>query len=159
MSGHQSTTYNSIYVLSVLNYDRFTKTGDTAWLERDHIAKKINYDEVWKLIEDEIINEIGVDDLTTERLTLINDLLIAEIDLALTGDRKLNNKIRKIEQQLNELNKENDNKSGSIVKSVIDISRVMGYRLDPATVTVYEYLEAMKTAEQISKEQLKKQPK
>jgi hypothetical protein len=157
MSGSNSITYNSIYILPVLNYDRYIKTVDSSWLESSHIKKTgTNYENIWQLIEDEIIDEFGLDSKTKEEVTMVNDLLILEIDLELTGNNKLKNTIRKLSQQLEELQDEKKGQPKSTIKTLLGVGRVFGYRFDPATTTVFEYIEAVKSAESISQQKNKR---
>jgi len=157
MSDNNSITYNSIYILPLLNYDRYLKTSDPLWLESSHIKKRYtDYKNIWQCIEDEIIDEFGLDPKTKEELTMVNDLLILEIDLALTENNKIKNTIRKLSQQLEEIQDEKKGEHKSTIKTLLDVGRVFGYRFDPSTTTIFEYIEAVKSASELSQQKNKR---
>jgi hypothetical protein len=157
MSEKNSKIYSGIYELPVLNYDRFISTGQAKWLSRDGEEKKgVDYEAIWEGIESEIIEKMGVDAETQELLLLRNNYLIAEIDYMLekTGRRK--NDLNRAKRKLEETEQNEGAERASVLKSLLEIGRVMNFRLDPGTTTVAEYIEAREVAEEIVKQMNKK---
>jgi len=155
MSGSRLKTYDSIYVLPLLNYDRYIATSKPKWLEPDHEEKKdVDYNKIESQIIDEIIDYLGVDHFTHDIETLKNDILIAKIEVEVNDVKSFKGKIKQLEEELQELTSKESQLS--LIENLIDVNRVIGYRMNPQTTTVYEYLVAMKKANDIAKQQKKK---
>ena len=135
-------TYKSIESLPIWNWYEILKTGDLKHLfinGKGRVSERIG--ELWDELQDQYINEFGLDDKFKKKLKLLKKKAILNYDFIITGDRFINTKLSIVEADLNEL----DTEQGISFHELKDhLEKYKGFRIDTKITSVIEWHYALK---------------
>ena len=92
--------------------------------------------EAWCSIYDQYLSRFGIGSKYSIFLDKLQELTILNCDLAITGNRFLLNKIRVLENEIEEFGKED---KSSLTEQVVLVSKWMGSRVNPRETTADEF--------------------
>ncbi len=93
----------------------------------------------------EFLDRYGINDKLSDIIELKNEILINEIELAITGDRFINTIIQLKKEELEKLIEQKVIKTNS---SKIAIEKYLGFRINEKEITVVEYYDYLKEIEE-----------
>jgi len=140
--------YTSIEDMPIYNWFKCIDTKDYSYCssERKNITEDVlkECEIAFNTCYDEFIYTFGISPELAEIIRIKNKILMLKIDIALTGDKSLENFIEIEEIQLNERLEVKQTKTNTYK---VAIEKYLGFRLNEKEVTVkeyYEYLQAIK---------------
>jgi len=140
--------YTSIEDMPIYNWFKCIDTKDYSYCssERKNITEDVlkECEIAFNTCYAEFIYTFGISPELAEIIRIKNKILILKIDIALTGDKSLENFIEIEEIQLNKRLEVKQTKTNTYK---VAIEKYLGFRLNEKEVTVkeyYEYLQAIK---------------
>lgn len=152
--------YKDIEELPLRVYDKISKTGNLTYLLKEK-AEEVDAEMsaellgTWDDIQKQLFDQFGVDDKTIYVLRRKIDYIQSMKDYYLDVDKMGKTFADIIQQEIDSLSNEQDG-SSSMIKTVVIISKSLDMRLDYNSLTVAEFYEYMKLAEEINKAKSKK---
>jgi len=146
MSSKELTVYRSIHDIPVRNYDRFQETGNPKYLCRGEVVEKVDYMDAWNKLNDELIDHVGIDNAAKDRIRIENELLYYKLELENTGDRKIENIIRKLERKLDEIDEEMESETSTMSQRLNQLSVALKIYLNPDVIKVADFFDFVELA-------------
>jgi len=148
LSGTKTTYYagkiwDKIDEMPIWNWNKIVETNDLTYLFRNQTNQKptSDFDDVWEDLQQQHIDEFGVDAALERRLKVIHKIIKLNLRFCETKDRSLFNIIKIEQHRLSEMSK------GAVMKfyQMLDfVSSKKGFRIDPKQFTVVEWGYALK---------------
>lgn len=131
--------YNSIETLPIYNYNKIIETGD-------FIKFGVQTPEDWEKIEKEFFTQIGYSEKYFEIMRIKADLVLTKAKYYKTNNKALKTLIEvkktKLAQTIGEQT------GGDFSLMVAQVSKFMGFRVDPKKTSVKEFYGYIKLAQQ-----------
>lgn len=137
----QPKHYTSIDDLPQYNWRMISEKNDLSFLLLNKHQKfdKIKMEKVFEQIKDEYIDTFGISENYKKILDLRKDIVCLQIEIAVSGDRFIENHIDIAKIELKKL-LENTSK-GKPSETTVHLSKHMGFQVNERTITVREYAE------------------
>lgn len=132
---------NYFLTIDKLTMDRWLKCqeGELTALRVDPEIGSEEQDFVaWELVNQNYIETFGVSRKHVRYLQLQKELLIVRLEMLITGDKFLLNKIDDIEREMTSVFI-SDQPNQNITTTFIHLSKFMGYRITAETISVLEF--------------------
>lgn len=132
---------NYFLTIDKLTMDRWLKCqeGDLTALRVDPGIGSEEQDFVaWELVNQNYIETFGVSRKHVRYLQLQKELLIVRLEMLITGDKFLLNRIDDIEREMTSVFV-SDQPNQNITTTFIHLSKFMGYRITAETISVLEF--------------------
>lgn len=132
---------NYFLTIDKLTMDRWLKCqeGDLTALRVDPGIGSEEQDFVaWELVNQNYIETFGVSRKHVRYLQLQKELLIVRLEMLITGDKFLLNRIDDIEREMTSVFI-SDQPNQNITTTFIHLSKFMGYRITAETISVLEF--------------------
>ena len=132
---------NYFLTIDKLTMDRWLKCqeGDLTALRVDPAIGSEEQDFVaWELVNQNYIETFGVSRKHVRYLQLQKELLIVRLEMLITGDKFLLNRIDDIEREMTSVFI-SDQPNQNITTTFIHLSKFMGYRITAETISVLEF--------------------
>jgi len=132
---------NYFLTIDKLTMERWLKCqeGDLTALRVDPGIGSEEQDFVaWELVNQNYIETFGVSRKHVRYLQLQKELLIVRLEMLITGDKFLLNRIDDIEREMTSVFV-SDQPNASITTTFIHLSKFMGYRITAETISVLEF--------------------
>ncbi len=147
LTGTEETSYlgrlwQSIEDMPIYNWIKILETGDLKWLfvkNKGRVSSRSQ--EHWMELQQEYLDEFGLDEQYKQRLRLTQKLTNLNLDFVLTGDRFTLNLIKMAEVDIEALNQ------GESVKfyQVLDhVEKYKGFAIDPKKTSVIKWYYTLK---------------
>lgn len=147
LTGTEETSYlgrlwQSIEDMPIYNWIKILETGDLKWLfvkNKGRVSSRSQ--EHWMELQQEYLDEFGLDEQYKQRLRLTQKLTNLNLDFVLTGDRFTLNLIKMAEADIEALNQ------GESVKfyQVLDhVEKYKGFAIDPKKTSVIKWYYTLK---------------
>ena len=129
--------YNNISEMPVYNW-RMCNEGNPEYTRLDINKGTMQEDSAaWDSVYDSYITKFGLGKEYLRVLEIRKDVALLQCDLVITDDKFLNNKIKRLNRELDEiLSKPVE---GDVTSCVIHLSKWCGYRVNEKEVTVLEF--------------------
>jgi hypothetical protein len=131
--------YESIEEIPLYNWSKIND-GDLKFIlkNKDHVVNEEELSEAWEKLYDDYIVKRGLSKHYKKLLSLMQQKAVLECDYIITGELFKLTEIEIQEQKLNEIIQK-DAIDISIEKTLIYLSKWIGYRLDWKIITLNEY--------------------
>ena len=147
LTGTEETSYlgrlwQSIEDMPIYNWIKILETGDLKWLfvkNKGRVSSRSQ--EHWMELQQEYLDEFGLDEQYKQRLRLTQKLTNLNLDFVFTGDRFTLNLIKMSEADIEALNQ------GESVKfyQVLDhVEKYKGFAIDPKQTSVIKWYYTLK---------------
>lgn len=139
--------YRSIGDLPVALFDKINRTGDVSLLikSRKKGEKLPDLEKAWEGIYDEFIAEFGLSEIFITYLSQMHLAIQYYKQGYIDGNRAMINLAKVKRYEAEELYKENS-KAPSNIYAIV--SKYMGFRVDPQTISTREFYQYLKLASQ-----------
>ena len=138
----QDRVFNSIEEMPIWNWIKVLETGKLEWIfikGKGRVTKKLA--EHWLNLQQQYIDEFGLDEGYKQKLRLMNRLKNLNLDFVLTRDRSLLNEITMIEIDL----EVTDTQQPMSFYEVVDhVEKYKGFSLDPKKTSVIKWYYSLK---------------
>ena len=133
--------WDSIDEMPIHNWNMILQTGDLKYLFKTEgiVGSKAN--ELWLRLQQDYINEFGLDDTYMQLLRLQKKLTLLNLDYVITKDRFLFNLITMAEKDIESLAIKEGMK---FIQLLNHVEKYMGYRIDPKDTSVKRWYSALK---------------
>lgn len=132
---------NYFLTIDRLTMDRWLKCqeGDLTALRINAKIGSIDQDfNAWELVNQNYIETFGVSRKHVRYLQLQKELLLLRLELLITEDRFLLNKIDDIEKEMSSVFV-SEQPNAKISTTFVHLSKFMGFRITPETISVLEF--------------------
>lgn len=142
--------------LPLFNWRMINEKNDFTYLRKNNeVGTKTNDLKAWNIVLDTYYKEFGISDDYQVLLELKGDLAMVCNDFAISGDMFLQNKIRHLNEQIDELiNKPVD---GDLNSAINTVSKWQGYRINQKEVMTNEFMYLLRDLKREVQEIKKKQ--
>ena len=134
--------YQTIDEMPIGNWNDIFKSGDLKHIFKSgegRVSKKIG--EVWVNIQNQYIEEFGLDDNFKKQLKLLKEKSKLNYEFILTKDRFINTLMAIVDADLESLKQ---SKGMNFYEVKDHAEKYKGYRLDPKEITVIEWFTTLK---------------
>lgn len=136
-----SKVWGSIEEMPIYNWVKILETGDLKWLyiNKGRVSQKAAAH--WLNLQQEYINEFGLDESYKQQLRLMKKLKDLNLDFVINRDRSLLNVIRMTEIDL----KTDNNKQAISFYQILDhVEKYKGFSIDPKKTSVMKWYYSLK---------------
>lgn len=134
--------YTSIEDMPIWNWMKVLETGKLEWIFitcKGRVTKKLA--DHWLALQDEYMDEFGLDETFKQQLRLMEELKNLNCDLVITKDQSILNVIMMTEIDIEGLN----NKKVIKFYEMIDhVEKYKGFSIDPKTTSVMKWYYSLK---------------
>lgn len=135
--------YTSINEMPIWNWNEILLSGDIRFIFKRCDGKIMpSTHELWFILQDQYIEEFGLEDNTKKRIKLLKEKARLNYEFILTGDRFINTLLSIVDVDLSELNKGEGVKFYTLKDHLEKYKG--GVRIDPKITTVTEWFTALK---------------
>lgn len=136
--------WTTIEEMPIWSWNKIVEEGDLTYLFKDRNQDSkysVRLDSVWLDLQQQHMNEFGVDALVVQRMRYIKNIIQLNIKYVNTRDRSILNLIKIEEQKL----KSSESTFEYRFYKVLDaVTTAKGFRVDPKEFTVIEWYHALK---------------
>jgi hypothetical protein len=134
-----SSYYNSIEEMPLYNWEK-CQNGDLSFcrVNNDETSDALDH-KAWEILNYEYMEVFGISRHHRKYLELQKRKTLLELELIETGNRFLNNRIRQVSDEINNVFKKDDGKAMSYDSSLIYLSKFMGFNVNKKEITVMRY--------------------
>jgi len=143
--------YTSLEDLPIWNWWKYKKSGDVSYFKID-ASKPCAFDLKSLVVkfEQEYLDIFGAPDQATMLLDLLKKKIKHQADY-ISGKKYVINYIKKIDFQLEMMNKSEGGSGQSLEQITVILTKFMGVKVNPKETTVIEFQEMLKLLEQNNK--------
>ena len=136
-----SKVWRNIEDMPIYNWVKILETGDLRWLfiNKGRVTEKAN--EHWLTLQQEYIDEFGLDEGYKQQLRLMEKLKNLNLDFVLTRDRSLLNSIRITEI---DLDMDGSKEAISFYQILDHVEKYKGFQIDPKKTSVIKWYYSLK---------------
>ncbi len=138
---YRNDLWQSIEEMPIHNWIQICETGDLKYCYKKGGRVSPTLEEHWLKLQQQYIDEFGLDENYKQQLRLKKELAILNCDIVITKDKFLNNLVKIKEAEILAITSKEAFKFYE-VKDYIE--KYKGYRIDPNTTTVIEWYYSLK---------------
>ena len=144
-----SKVWGTIEEMPIYNWVKILETGDLRWLFIDKGRVTEKSEEHWLTLQQEYIDEFGLDEAYKQQLRLMDKLNNLNLDFVLTRDRSLLNIIKITEIDL----EAGGSKEAISFYQILDyVEKYKGFQIDPKKTSVIKWYYSLKNMSNNGKE-------
>ena len=133
--------WGSIEDMPIYNWVKILETGDLKWLFIDKGRVSTLSENHWLLLQQQYIDEFGLDENYKQQLRLMEKLKTLNLDFVLTRDRSLLNIIKMTEI---DLDADSDKQAISLYQILDHVEKYKGFAIDPKETSVMKWYYSLK---------------
>ncbi len=136
--------YASIEEMPLYNWEK-CQNGDLTYcrINNDEVSDILDH-KAWEILNYEYMEVFGISRHHRRYLELQKRKTLLELELIETGNRFLNNKIRQVTDEINNVFKEDNDKTMTYDASLVYLSKFMGFKLNKKAIMTLEYFTMIK---------------
>lgn len=134
-----SSYYDSIEDMPLYNWEK-CQNGDLTFcrVNNDETSHELDC-KSWEILNYEYMEVFGINRTHRRYLELQKRKTMLELELIETGNKFLNNKIRQVSDEIQNVFRSDKDKQMTYDSSLIYLSKFMGFNQDKRTITVLRY--------------------